>query len=198
MLAAGEGRRFGAVKQLAPFGGRPLLEHALAAMAATPGLVRRVVVLGAHAAEIASRVDFAGVAPVVADGWAEGRAASLRAGVAALGADLDAVVVTLGDQPLVGAATIARIVAETANGAVAARAVCDGRPGHPVLLGRPLLDRVATLRGDAGASSLLAGAAVTRVECGAEVVADVDTPEQLEALAAFTAPRRDRCPRGRA
>ena len=33
LLAAGEGRRFGGPKQLARVGGRPLIEHALEALA---------------------------------------------------------------------------------------------------------------------------------------------------------------------
>ena len=47
ILAAGEGRRFGATKQLAELRGRPLLEYALEAMIAVSP---RVVVLG-HAAD---------------------------------------------------------------------------------------------------------------------------------------------------
>jgi molybdenum cofactor cytidylyltransferase len=186
VLAAGAGRRFGGPKQLAPFDGRPLLEHALRALAQTPGLVRRVVVLGARAQEIAAAVDLHGVEPVVVAGWEEGQAASLRAGVAALGPDLDAVVVTLGDQPLIGPATIARLAAEAAGPAPAARATWGGVPGHPVLLRRPLLDAIPELRGDAGARALLTGDAVRLVPCGPEAVADVDTPQQLAALA----PRR--------
>lgn len=188
VLAAGAGRRFGGPKQLAPFDGRPLLEHALRAMAQTPGLVRRVVALGARAEEIAAAVDLHGVEPVVVAGWEEGQAASLRAGVAALGPDLDAVVVTLGDQPLVTPATIARLAAEAAGPAPAARATWAGVPGHPVLLRRPLLDAVAELRGDAGARALLTDARL--VPCGPEAVADVDTPQQLTALAA---PLADLC-----
>jgi CTP:molybdopterin cytidylyltransferase MocA len=63
VLAAGAGRRFGGCKQLAPLDGRPLLEYALAAMAATPGLVCVAVTLGAHADEILATVDLHGAEP---------------------------------------------------------------------------------------------------------------------------------------
>ena len=99
VLAAGEGSRFGATKQLAPLDGRPLLEHALAAVAA---LSPRVVVLGHAADEILAAVDLQGAEPVVCEGWREGQAASLRCGVKALG-DVDAAVVVLGDQPRITA-----------------------------------------------------------------------------------------------
>ncbi len=41
----------------------------------------------------------------------------------------------------------------------AVRATYGGRPGHPVLLGRALLDRAGELRGDVGFRDLLEGAA---------------------------------------
>ncbi|MGH2970340.1 MAG: nucleotidyltransferase family protein, partial [Solirubrobacteraceae bacterium] len=103
VLAAGEGSRFGGTKQLAPLAGRPLLEHALAAVAE---LRPRVVVLGHAAQEILAAVDLQGSEPVICDDWREGQAASLRCGVAALG-DVDAVVVVLGDQPRITPAAIA-------------------------------------------------------------------------------------------
>ncbi|MDW5597137.1 NTP transferase domain-containing protein, partial [Conexibacter stalactiti] len=119
VLAAGAARRFGAAKQLAPLDGRPLLEHALAAMAAA-GLPRVAVALGAHAQEIAAAVELHGAEVVVVTDWEEGLAASLRAGVAALAPHADAIVVTLGDQPRVRPEAIARVAAAGAAGASAA------------------------------------------------------------------------------
>ena len=55
MLAAGAGERFGGPKQIAELDGRPLLEHALAAMEAA-AVDRRVVVLGARADEVRAAV----------------------------------------------------------------------------------------------------------------------------------------------
>jgi carbon monoxide dehydrogenase subunit G len=107
VLAAGEGRRFGGPKQLAPVAGRPLLEHALAALAAVPALDPLVLVLGARAEEVRAGVDTAPFEVVVAHDWAEGSAASLRAGVAALG-DVDAALVALGDQPFLPPASSRR------------------------------------------------------------------------------------------
>jgi molybdenum cofactor cytidylyltransferase len=175
ILAAGEGRRFGATKQLAELRGRPLLEYALAAMAAvTP----RVVVLGHAADEIVAGVDLHGATPVVCHGWAEGQAASLRCGLAAL-AGVDAVVVVLGDQPGITAAAVEAIVAAGGD-EDAVRATYDGVPGHPVLLRRRLLDRAGELRGDVGFRDLLAGATAREVEIGGLAdPADIDTREEL-------------------
>ena len=179
VLAAGEGRRFGATKQIAEVRGRPLLEHALAAVA---GLSPRAVVLG-HAAEaILAKVDLQGAEPVVCEGWREGQAASLRAGIAALG-DVDAIVVVLGDQPLIGAVAVDAVVEAATGDEDAVRATYAGRPGHPVLLGRALLDRAGELEGDTGFRDLLERARVTEVDLtGRADPADVDTRDQLRAL----------------
>jgi molybdenum cofactor cytidylyltransferase len=175
ILAAGEGRRFGGTKQLAELRGRPLLEHVLAAMT---GVSPRVVVLGHAADEIRAGVDLHGASVVVSEDWAEGQAASLRAGLAAL-AGADAVVVVLGDQPGITAEAVAAIVA-AAGDEDAVRATYGGAPGHPVLLRRPLLERANELRGDTGFRDLLEDATVREVEIG-ELAdpADIDTREEL-------------------
>jgi molybdenum cofactor cytidylyltransferase len=182
VLAAGAARRFGAPKQLAGLDGRPLLQHALDAQAGA-GLDERVLVLGARAEQVRAAVDARGARVVVCADWEEGMAASLRAGVAGLPAGAWAVV-TLGDQPRIGAAVVRAVAdAARATGEAAVRATYDGRPGHPIALGPAILARVGRLRGDVGARPLLAGAAVQELELGALGSADdVDTPEELEAL----------------
>jgi molybdenum cofactor cytidylyltransferase len=175
ILAAGEGRRFGGTKQLAELEGRPLLEYALEAMRAVSP---RVVVLGHAAEEIRTSVDLHGASAIVCDEWAEGQAASLRCGLAAL-AGCDAVVVVLGDQPGITAEAVSAVVSAAAD-EDAVRAVYDGRPGHPVLLRRPLLERAGELRGDTGFRELLEGATVREVEIGGLAdPADIDTREEL-------------------
>jgi molybdenum cofactor cytidylyltransferase len=175
VLAAGEGRRFGGTKQLADLDGRPLLEHALAAVQAVSP---RVVVLGHAAAEIRATVDLHGAEPVVCERWHEGQSASLRCGLDAL-AGADAVLVVLGDQPGITAAAVAAVLEERGD-EDAVRATYDGVPSHPVLLRRPLLARAGELRGDSGFRDLLAGARVRAVEVGHLAdPADIDTREEL-------------------
>jgi len=179
VLAAGEARRFGSAKQLAPHRGRPLLEHALAAMAAS-AVSSRVVVLGARAEQIAAAVALHGARAVVAADWAEGQAASLRAGVAALAGEADAIVVVLGDQPEIAPGAIDRVIAARNPAADAVRATYDGRPGHPVLLERSLFAACRALRGDQGARELLRSARVALVPCdGLGSDRDIDLPAQL-------------------
>jgi molybdenum cofactor cytidylyltransferase len=185
VLAAGGASRFGSPKQLAELDGLPLLQHAVDAMLAVPAISPIVVVLGAEAQRVRAAVDLGEARSVVCEEWADGMAASLRCGVEAVG-DRDWVIVTLGDQPRVTPQVIAAVMDHAASapaGTVAVRASYDGAPGHPVALGRAMLPRVAQLSGDAGARDLLGGADVVAFEAARLCdPADVDTPEELEAL----------------
>jgi CTP:molybdopterin cytidylyltransferase MocA len=160
LLAAGAGRRYGGPKALVD----GWLRHALDALA-DGGCADRTVVLGAEAEQVRPLVP-AGVAVVVADDWAEGMGASLRAGLAHL-PDAEAVVVHLVDLPDVGAEVVRRVLATGAGPATLARATYGGVPGHPVLLGRDHWPGVlASAAGDQGARAYLATHDVTLVECG--------------------------------
>lgn len=181
ILAAGAGTRFGSSGQgsklLASLNGRPLLEYAIEAQTAVAALSPVVVVLGSHASEVLSRVSFGRAAPVVCADWELGQASSLRCGLKALPAEADRVIVTLGDEPLLTPAVIARFV----DASPGTQAVYDGRPGHPVLLGRHHMSALLSLTGDRGARDLLRGGPT--IECG-ELCSgrDVDTQEDLEAI----------------
>jgi molybdenum cofactor cytidylyltransferase len=181
VLAAGAGTRFGGAKQLAELDGRPMLEHAVRAMTASP-VDRVLVVLGASADDVVGAVDLHGAEAVACERWNEGQAASLACGLAEL-AECEAVIVTLGDQPRLSPAAIRRVIGERGEGAAAVRATYHGEPGHPVLLERELFDRLRDVTGDHGVRNLLLSVPTTEVPCedlgGGE---DVDTPAQLDAL----------------
>jgi molybdenum cofactor cytidylyltransferase len=183
VLAAGAATRFGSAKQLAELDGRPLLEHAIRAMVASP-VGRVVAVLGSGAEDVLARVDLHGAEPVVCERWAEGQSASLACGLAEL-SGCEAVVVTLGDQPLVSPDAIRRVIAGRRESVAAVRATYDGVPGHPVLLERRLFERMRNVTGDHGARNLLISMHTREIPCddlgGGQ---DVDTPAQLDALRA--------------
>jgi CTP:molybdopterin cytidylyltransferase MocA len=182
VLAAGGGTRFGATKQLAPLRGRPLLSYAVEAMLAVPAVWPVAVVLGHDADEIRHRVEFHDATVVVCDAWREGQSASLRAGIEALG-EVDAAVVTLGDQPFITQQVIAGVLDYDEAVHDAVRTFYFGEPGHPVLLTRRLLARAGDLRGDVGFRDLLLGRRVRRFEAGRLAdPADIDTQEELARL----------------
>lgn len=137
------------------------------------------VVLGAAAEDAVTLLPPGPVTTVVAPDWAEGMSASLRAGLRALAATAaEAAVVTLVDLPDVGADVVRRVVDRGTDPGVLVRATYDGRPGHPVLLGRDHWSGVAeSATGDSGARDYLAGRVVFEVECGDLATGqDVDRP----------------------
>jgi molybdenum cofactor cytidylyltransferase len=177
VLAAGAGSRFGdEPKQLADLEGRPLLQWAVQAQCDTHTMERVVVVLGSSATRIREAVTFGRAEVVVCPDWEAGQSASLRFGLAQVG-EADKVVVTLGDAPLVTPAVIERFAGE----APGTRAIYQGRPGHPVVLGSEQITRLTSLDGDVGARNLLGGGPVIEMGhiCSGR---DVDTPEDLEEM----------------
>jgi molybdenum cofactor cytidylyltransferase len=100
-------------------------------------------VLGAHADQVLAGIQAGGVEIVHAAGWEHGQAASLRAGLAALGTDVTAALVVLGDGPCLAPEAIRRLVeaARTRPGTVLAADYGEGR-SHPVLLPREVWPRL--------------------------------------------------------
>jgi molybdenum cofactor cytidylyltransferase len=177
VLAAGAGTRFGdQPKQLAELEGRPLLEWAVRAQCDARTLGRVVVVLGSSATRIRDAVEFGRAEVVVCRDWDTGQSASLRFGLGQL-ADAEKVVVTLGDAPLMPSAVIEQFAGEPPG----TRALYDGRPGHPVVLGSEQIAALTQLDGDIGARKLLDGGPVVEMGhiCSGR---DVDTPEDLEEI----------------
>jgi molybdenum cofactor cytidylyltransferase len=191
VLAAGASSRFGSPKLLAPLRGRPLLQHALDAVAAA-GIDDVVVVLGADARAIEAAISWRGERRAVNERPEDGLSSSLRVGLDAAvevpGAD--AALVVLGDQPAIRPDAI-RAVLDAGAGPDAAhaqfvRARYRGDPApNPVLVRRSAWALAAGLDGDRGLGPLMAN----RPELVAEVSVvgsnpDVDTPADLAAAAA--------------
>lgn len=161
LLAAGAGRRMGRPKALVD----DWLARSVQSLADCDGVV---VVLGAAADEARALLDVHGVTIVVAPDWDEGMGASLRAGLRRLeDGTATRCVVTLVDLPDVTAPVVRRMLARRDTADVLARATYDGRPGHPVLLGRDHWSGVIeSAVGDRGARAYLGTHDVEPVECG--------------------------------
>lgn len=187
VLAAGRSSRMGGTnKLLAEVGGRPLVLRTVEAVLESQA--RPVVVVTGHQAEAVSAA-LAGrpLTLVHNPAFGEGLSASLRAGLAALPADVDGVVVCLGDMPRVTPAAIDRLIA--AYNPTEGRTVCvpvdHGKRGNPVLWDRGFFAEMMTLTGDTGARSLIGRHADQVVEVPVEdagILYDVDTPDLLAGL----------------
>jgi molybdenum cofactor cytidylyltransferase len=190
VLAAGGSTRMGRPKQLAELDGRPLLAHVLAAVDDAP-VDRVVVALGGAAGAVLERVDLGRAEPLVVEGWAAGMGHVLASALARAGDGWRAVVVLLGDQPLVTGAVVARVVEAWRSGAgPVVTATYQGRPGNPRLFDRRLLPDLLALAGDTGARDLVAAHPewIHRVEVGdLGSDADVDVEADLDRVGAMLA-----------
>src|SRR3989442_11778082 len=109
ILAAGEARRFGAQKLLAPLNGRALVQHVIGAANAS-SLSDVVLVVGADADRIV-RIAMGRTRVVRNPDYATGQASSLQAGLRAFSANVHAPAVFLGDMPGVTPALIDELIA---------------------------------------------------------------------------------------
>jgi molybdenum cofactor cytidylyltransferase len=184
VLAAGRGIRFGGAKVLAHHDGTPLVTQVVDRLQSA-GLSPLIVTVGDHADAIAAAVADRGVVLVTVDP-AAGMSASIRAGVAALSRECDALLVALGDQPGIDPTVVQRLVEtwERSTSAAVVPVYHDRVPGHPVLFDATLRRRLEALEGDRGARDLLhaLGDRVVWMDVDAPVPVDVDTPADLDRL----------------
>lgn len=186
ILAAGASTRMGSPKQLLPLDGQPLVVRAVEAALASPAWPV-VVVLGAHAEKIRPLLTRLPVLIADSPAWAEGMAASIRAGVTTLrqfSRALDGALVALCDQPAFSSEVIAQLVAaQRASGRSIAAAHYHGRHGAPALFLREHFETLSHLTGEAGARALLNDdpARVTAVDLPA-LAHDLDTPADVAAF----------------
>ncbi len=190
LLAAGGSTRLGSPKQLLIYEGKTLLRRAAeAARAVAPGPV--VIVLGAGAER--HREELSGLDVVVVENpaWEKGMGSSVRGGMEALldferrGGSGEGVLLTLCDQPLVGAEALRKITAaaEGCAGEIIVAASYDGTVGVPVWFGRAYFEELRCLPEEEGAKRLLRRHAARVVAVALpEAAVDIDTREQYERL----------------
>ena len=194
LLAAGRSTRFGADKLTAKLHGKAVVRLSMRALSPLDAVYVVVPPAADAITQALSRLDVRFVINLARD---EGMASSIRAGVAALDPDVEAVVVALGDQPLTSPEVTEALRDRWARGGVSAVVpmYADGQ-GHPVLFDRTCFADLATLRGDRGARELLRdlGARCAVVPVAGNAPADVDTAEALamlqSQLSAPESPRR--------
>jgi molybdenum cofactor cytidylyltransferase len=182
VLAAGGSSRLGRPKQLLPFGRATLLEAVLETARACR-FDQLLVALGGAADEIRDAVDLRGIEVVINDAYGSGCSSSIAAAVGALDARCDVLVLLLGDQPGVRAATVRALLAGRGSAPLGVCRYDDGR-GHPLAFGRPVLGELSELHGDKAVWKLLERGSrdVTEVAVSGPVPLDVDTWDDYEAV----------------
>lgn len=173
LLAAGPGTRYGGPKILASDG--RWLSAAVDALIGG-GCDEVLVVVGAAEPEMPE-----GATAVVNTAWRDGMGSSLATGLArAAAGTADRVVIHLVDTPDIGADVVRRVLdASTRTGT--ARAIFEGRPGHPVVVPRSSWTAIvdAAVGDQGGRGFLRRNPDVVLVECGDLATGrDIDVPER--------------------
>jgi molybdenum cofactor cytidylyltransferase len=204
ILAAGESRRMGgrpkALLWLPPddntFLGR------IVDTLRSASLEEIVVVTGAHHEEIAAEVHRRRLPVLLVENrrHAAGQLSSLLAGLAAVERpEVQAVMVTLVDVPLVSRATVEGVLsAYRSTGAPIVRPVSGDRHGHPVIFDRSLFRALENADPNVGARAVLRDfeAAILDVPVEDEgALVDIDTPADYDRYASGLA-EKDRLPPG--
>ena len=161
VMAAGAGRRMGGrPKCLLQRDGVSLLARTVQALVAA-GVREVAVVLGHHAARVNVELDAIEAAlprgvrlhHALNPSPDDGPGSSLRCGLAALPGNLDAVVVSLADQPLTTAEDVATMVIAWQSRAAGTSLLVpqfEGQPGHPLIFDTDVRAAVAGMASAAG------------------------------------------------
>lgn len=182
LLAAGEGRRFGSVKQLADIDGQPMVRRSAQRAADSGAPV--IVVTGAAAERVENALTGLSVHVVRNTAWAEGMGSSLAAGIRELCRHFPhatGALLCLADQPMIEPALFEALFARHH---IAGDRILAGEhagvTGPPVLFPRDCFEALLSWSGDNGARALLEreSARVERLPNQAGI--DVDTPNDLQ------------------
>lgn len=155
VLAAGESTRMGLPKLLLQIKGKSLLQHVIDnALQSKVGEV--IVVLGAEAPKLRREIKPTQVQIIENASYQEGLSTSLKAGLQAVNPRAQAVLVLLGDQPLVSHDIIDALIDKyEKSGSLIVAPVYRGRRGNPVLFARSLIPELSRVTGDKGGREII-------------------------------------------
>ena len=155
LLGAGESKRMGLNKLTLPWGRRTVFEHCLNTLIRSD-INEVVVVLGGKTADLRGSLERTGAKVVINAFYRKGMSTSIRRGVRAIDPASRGILIALGDQPFLKAATINALVRAFA---MRDRAILvptfQGKKGHPVIFHRKFEEELLKLEGDAGARSII-------------------------------------------
>lgn len=157
LLAAGSSGRLGHPKQLLSYKGKILLQYLLdEATSSSASCI--VIVLGADAENIKTKLSAGNHPVVVNEEWKEGMGSSIRCGIRALQKnypDAEAAILMTCDQPFVTAALLDELVqTHWQTGKRIVSSSYDNTSGPPALFHRSLFPELLQLQGDKGARKI--------------------------------------------
>lgn len=155
LLAAGESKRMGQLKQLMPFGEITILERTIDNLLSSK-VSEIIVVLGHEAENVRKTISAIQVKIVINPEYKQGMSTSLITGLKPVARKTQAIMIVLGDLPFVDSKTIDDLIdAFTAGGKGIVIPVYQGKRGHPVIFSIEYRNELLALKGDVGAREII-------------------------------------------
>jgi molybdenum cofactor cytidylyltransferase len=154
ILAAGESKRMGSPKMLMQFKGRTIIENVIENVTNSK-VDKTMVVLGGSGEEIMKILGEAPVQTCFNSNYKQGMLSSVKCGLQHLPAIKGAVVIFLGDQPMIGSAIINIVIeAYRKEGKGIVMPVFDNKRGHPLLIDLKYRNEILNIKTEEGLHSL--------------------------------------------
>ena len=191
VLAAGRSRRMAPLNKLLVNDDKGIAMVARVVDQALASQARPVIVVTGHERDRVEEVLAGrGVIFAHAEDFAQGLSASLKSGLAALPAQIDGVMICLGDMPLVSGPMMDRLLAafDPEEGRAIVQPTFRGKQGNPMLWAREFVPAMMGVTGDVGARHIAALHADRLVEVEMPddaVLRDFDTTESLKTAPGF-------------
>jgi molybdenum cofactor cytidylyltransferase len=187
MLAAGQSKRFGGIKQLTDIAGQPMICHCLSQYRQgetwLDGISNGWVVLGSNA-QVITRVLPDNVNKYVVASWLDGMGHVLAQSLQNLAVDTSHVLVGLADQVAITQPMLKQLLdtsKEHPSYIIAAQ--YNGGLGAPVIFPKQYFSKLRQLTGDKGARALLQQNSQQIISLALPAAAfDIDTPEDLKLI----------------
>jgi len=155
LLTAGQSKRMGELKQLMPLGRSTIVKQAVTNM--LESLVDEViVVVGYKAEDVIKAISDKSIKVAINPDYDQGMSTSIIAGLNMVHSKIQAVMIALGDQPLVNSQTINSLIEEFCNHDKGiAVPTYQGRRGHPVIFAIKYKEELLKLKGDVGGRQII-------------------------------------------
>ncbi len=184
LLAAGESKRMGKLKQLMPLGNTTIVEQTIDNLLSS-GVSEVIVVLGHKAEEVMKKTATRPIKIAVNPIYHQGMGTSIAAGLNLVDSRAQAVMLALGDQPFVDSQTINRLIEEfDSHDKGIAIPTYQGRRGHPLIFSIKYKAQLSGLKGDIGGREIIKEHPEDILEVAVEcegIVIDIDTMTQSPA-----------------
>jgi molybdenum cofactor cytidylyltransferase len=183
LLAAGESKRMGEPKQLMPVGSRVMVEQAIDNLL-NSAVNEVIVVLGHRAEEITGAIADKPIKIMFNPNYRQGMSTSIIAGLILVDPQVQAVMLALGDQPLVDSQTINQLIDAFNNHKKGiAVPVYRGKRGHPIIFAIKYKPELLNLEGDIGGREIIRQHPNDVIEVAIDsesVITDIDTKDDYQ------------------